>query len=130
MSASEIRHVLASQLHGDTAQSDGMQRTEAISGRTVGAQALWMGRTVVAPGARSAPHHHGVSETAIYVVSGTPVFSFRRDGQIIDVAASPGDYVFVPPHVAHVESNPGAEPAVVVIARTTQEAIAVNLETL
>lgn len=130
MSALEIHHIRASELHGDTAQSSGMQRTEAISGRTVGAQALWMGRTVVAPGARSAPHHHGISETAIYVVSGTPVFSFRRDGELVDVATSPGDYVFVPPNVAHVESNPGDEPAIVVIARTTQEAIAVNLETL
>jgi uncharacterized RmlC-like cupin family protein len=130
MSSSELRHVRAEELHGDTAQSSGMQRTEAISGRTVGAHALWMGRTVVAPGARSAPHHHGVSETAIYVVSGTPVFSFRRDGEVVDVATSPGDYVFVPPNLPHVESNPGEEPAVVVIARTTQEAIAVNLDAL
>ena len=44
---------------------------------------------------------------------------------------SPGDYVYVPPFVPHREENPSVdEEAVVVIARTTQEAIAVNLESL
>ena len=44
---------------------------------------------------------------------------------------SPGDYVYVPPFVPHREENPSPdEEAVVVIARTTQEAIAVNLESL
>ena len=43
----------------------------------------------------------------------------------------PGDYVFVPPYVPHVESNAeGDEEAVVVIARTTQEAVVENLESL
>lgn len=42
----------------------------------------------------------------------------------------PGDYVFVPPYVPHREENPGAEEAVVVIARSSQEGIVVNLESL
>jgi len=33
----------------------------------------------------------------------------------------------VPPHVPHREENPSAEHAVVVIARSTQEAIVVNV---
>ena len=60
-----------------TAQTSGMVRSAAISGDLVGAQALWMGRTVVLPGASSGDHHHGESETGIYVVSGHPVFVFR-----------------------------------------------------
>jgi uncharacterized RmlC-like cupin family protein len=44
---------------------------------------------------------------------------------------NPGDYVYVPPHVPHIEENPSPdEVAVVVIARTTQEAIVVNLHVL
>ncbi len=44
---------------------------------------------------------------------------------------SPGDYIFVPPYVPHREENPSAdEEAVVVIARSTQEAIVVNLPSL
>jgi uncharacterized RmlC-like cupin family protein len=43
----------------------------------------------------------------------------------------PGDYVFVPPFVPHREENPDPRTeAVVVIARTTQEAIVVNLDGL
>lgn len=46
----------------------------------------------------------------------------------IRLRTSPGDYIFVPPFVPHREENPDpAEEAVVVIARSTQEAIVVNL---
>ena len=42
-----------------------------------------------------------------------------------------GDYVYVPPYVPHREENPSPdEEAVVVIARSTQEAIVVNLPSL
>jgi uncharacterized RmlC-like cupin family protein len=81
----------------------------------------------VTGGARSSDHHHGASETGIYVVSGHPVFVFAADGAERRVETSPGDYVFVPPWVPHREENPGPEEAVIVIARTTQEAIVVNL---
>jgi uncharacterized RmlC-like cupin family protein len=44
---------------------------------------------------------------------------------------SPGDYVYVPPWVPHREENPDPDTeAVVVISRTTQEAIVVNLPDL
>src|SRR5215207_2299830 len=95
-----LHHVPGTRLSGDTAQTGGMLREEAISGASVGSDRLWMGRTTVAPATSSADHHHGESETAIYVVSGHPQFVFP-DG-----------------------------PAVVVIARTTQQAIVVNLPDL
>ena len=74
---SELRVIRGGQLSGGTAQTSGMQRSAAISGDLVGARDLWMGRTVVLPGASSGDHHHGESETGIYVVSGHPVFVFR-----------------------------------------------------
>ena len=47
------------------------------------------------------------------------------------VDTAPGDYIFVPPYVPHREENPDPDnEAVVVIARTTQEAIVVNLDGL
>jgi uncharacterized RmlC-like cupin family protein len=122
-------------LIGQTTQSSGMRRLEAISGKTVGAKSLWMGQTHVPASTASANHHHGASETAIYVVQGTPVFVFLDvDGDEpveTRIETGPGDYVFVPPYVPHREENPdpGSE-AVVVIARTTQEAIVVNLDGL
>lgn len=130
-----LHHVLPAGLLGDTGQTTGMRRLEAISGTTVGARNLWMGQTHVPAATASANHHHGESETAIYIVSGHPAFVFldvegdepaeRR------IQTEPGDYLFVPPFVPHREENPDPETeAVVVIARTTQEAIVVNLQEL
>jgi uncharacterized RmlC-like cupin family protein len=49
----------------------------------------------------------------------------------VRLRTAPGDYIFVPPFVPHREENPDpAEEAVVVIARSTQEAIVVNLPQL
>jgi uncharacterized RmlC-like cupin family protein len=108
-----------------------MRRLAGVSGTTVGSSRLWLGQTHVAPGLRSADHHHGESETAIYVVSGNPEFVFLEEGVERRIVTSPGDYVFVPPHVPHREENPDpATEAVVVIARSTQEAIVVNLASL
>ncbi len=128
-----LRLIRASSLSGDTAQTGGMVRTAAISGELTGAQALWMGRTVVPAGVSSGDHHHGVSETGIYVVSGHPVFVFRdpATGSVVRLETEPGDYVWVPPHVPHREENPSPDTeAVVVLARSTQEAIVVNVPAL
>jgi uncharacterized RmlC-like cupin family protein len=128
-----LHHVAPLGLSGDTAQTAGMTRIEAISGRTVGSRALWMGETHVAAATASGNHHHGESETAIYVVRGKPVFVFldEQTGAETRLETKPGDYVFVPPWVPHREENPDpANVAVVVIARTTQEAIVVNLPSL
>jgi uncharacterized RmlC-like cupin family protein len=130
-----LHHVPPSGLVGQTTQTAGMRRLEAISGKTVGARNLWMGQTHVPAATTSANHHHGESETAIYVVAGHPVFVFLDvDGDEpveTRIETAPGDYVFVPPYVPHREENPDpASEAVVVIARTTQEAIVVNLDAL
>jgi uncharacterized RmlC-like cupin family protein len=104
-----------------------MTRREAVSARTVGSERVWMGQTHVAGRTSSGDHHHGDSETAIYVVAGHPVFVFAEDGREVRLETAPGDYVFVPPFTPHREENPADEEAVVVIARSSQEAIVVNL---
>jgi uncharacterized RmlC-like cupin family protein len=128
-----LRLIRPADLSGATAQTSGMLRSAAISGDLVGAQSLWMGRTVLPPGVSSGDHHHGESETGIYVAAGNPVFVFRDPGTgaIERLQTEPGDYVWVPPHARHREENPSADTeAVVVIARSTQEAIVVNVDTL
>lgn len=125
-------HLIApSRLSQDTAQSSGMRRLEAISAKSVGSANLWMGQTHVAPATRSANHHHGHSETGIYVVSGHPAFVFFDGTTERRLVAEPGDYIYVPPWVTHREENPDDQnEAVVVIARSTQEAIVVNVPDL
>ena len=126
-----LAHVIAGTLSSSTAQTSGMTRLEAISGRTVGSEKLWMGETHVAPATNSGDHHHGEAETAIYVVSGQPRFVFVEDGEEVVFETNPGDYIFVPPYTPHREENSSPDvPAVVVIARTTQEGIVVNLPSL
>jgi uncharacterized RmlC-like cupin family protein len=125
-----LRHVRAGELSGDTAQSSGMDRRAAISGTLTGADALFMGETRMAPGTISANHHHGAVETAIYVVAGNPVFVYLEGGREVALRTEPGDYIYVPPFVAHREENPGKGEAVVVLARTAEESVVVNLASL
>ena len=75
--------------------------------------------------------------TALSERDGWPYGSVRFGGVTREVClacqpdAVPGDFVYVPPHVPHIESNEHSDhEAVVVIARTTQEAIVVNLDSL
>ncbi|CAM5456365.1 hypothetical protein SALBM311S_10104 [Streptomyces alboniger] len=133
-----VHHVRADDLDGGTAQTDGMRRFAAITGARVGSERMWMGQTRVAPATASADHHHGDSETAIYIVSGHPEFVFLADPteagaepEEVRLRTGPGDYIFVPPFVPHREENPDPDDeAVVVIARSTQEAVVVNLPSL
>jgi len=133
MSQPKLQLIPGGTLSSGTAQTSGMIRTAAISGDLTGAQALWMGRTIVRPATKSGDHHHGESETGIFVVSGHPVFVFRDpdSGELTRLETSPGDYIWVPPHVPHREENPSPDTdAVVVIARSTQEAIVVGVPSL
>jgi uncharacterized RmlC-like cupin family protein len=130
-SRTRVHHIRASELSADTAQTAGMQRFSAISGASVGSEKVWMGETYVSPSTASGNHHHGESETAIFVRNGHPEFVFHDGVQEVRIATAPGDYIFVPPYVPHREENPDPEnPAVIVIARSTQEAIVVNLPAL
>ena len=126
-----LHHTQHDALSEDTAQTPGMRRFEAISGKRSGSRKIWMGKNHVGPGLVSADHHHGEAETGIYVVSGHPVFVFLEDGAERRIETGPGDYVYVPPFVPHREENPAEdEEAVVVLARSTQEGIVVNLPSL
>jgi len=126
-----LHHAARGELDSDTAQTPGMRRFEALSARHGGTQRIWMGENHVGPEMNSGDHHHGEAETGIYVVSGHPEFVFLDDERNeTRIRTGPGDYVFVPPWVPHREENPHPEPAVVVLARSTQDGIVVNLPSL
>jgi uncharacterized RmlC-like cupin family protein len=126
-----VHHIKASEISSDTAQSEGMRRFAALTGRSVGSEKLWMGETHVSPATASDNHHHGEAETAVYVRSGNPDFVFHDGVREVRISTQPGDYIFVPPYLPHREENPDPNtPAEVVIARSTQEAIVINIPAL
>ena len=128
---SELRKVSPEDATADTAQTYGMVRRAGVCASTVGASKIWMGETRMAPGVVSGAHHHGENETSIYVLSGTPVFIYMAGDVEERIITKPGDYVYVPPFVPHIESNElSTEEAVVIIARSSQEAIVENLDSL
>ena len=55
---------------------------------------------------------------------------FLEDGVERRITTGPGDCVYVPPWVPHREENPSPDEPAVVLARSRQEAIVVNLPSL
>jgi uncharacterized RmlC-like cupin family protein len=109
--------------------SGAMLREAAIADSTVGAQKIWLGYVELGPGLISAVHHHGEAESGIYIISGNARF-FSGDALDQPQEAHAGDFVWVPPHLVHVEMNTSAsEPVRMVVARSTQASLTFNLPT-
>ncbi len=87
---------------------------------------LWAGRVVTEPGMVSGWHHHDANETSIYVVSG--VMRLEFEGYDGHVDAEAGDFVHVPAHTVHRESNPTDQPSVAVLARAGGGVPTVNVD--
>src|SRR3984885_5491983 len=105
--------------HDRTAQTPGMQRHAAIHKESVGTDRLWFGRVTCPPGMTSGPHHHGEAETAGHMLSGDRIRIYFGANYQEYVDVDPGDYLFVPAWVPHIEVNmSGTEPAEFVTART------------
>jgi uncharacterized RmlC-like cupin family protein len=115
-----VRVVRASELtSGDP--TPGMERQNAFE-----APGLWAGQVETAPGAVSGWHHHDSNESSLYVVAG--VLRLEFEGYDGHLDAGPGDFVHVPAHTVHRESNPTAEPSLAVIARAGDGIPTVNVE--
>ena len=86
-----LHHTGHDELTEDTAQTPGMRRFEAISGKRNGSRKIWMGKNHVGPGMVSSDHHHGEAETGIFVLRGHPVFVFLEDDVERRIETEPGD---------------------------------------
>jgi uncharacterized RmlC-like cupin family protein len=109
---------------GDLEPADptsGMARAKAFE-----VDKLWAGQVVTEPGAVSGWHHHDINDTSLYVVSG--VLRLEFEGQEGYVDAEAGDFVHVPAHTVHRESNPTDQPSVAVIARAGGGVPTVNVD--
>ena len=97
----------------------GMTRLEAVVLPDV-----WSGVALTEPGVRSGWHHHGSHDTVAYVVRG--VFQVETADGV--VRAEPGDFVHVPAHTVHRESNPTDVTAEVVLVRRGSGPVVVNVD--
>ena len=88
--------------------------------------AMWAGLGHTEPGAESGWHHHGDHETLLYQVSGRMRLESGPGGRDV-VESRPGDFVLVPAHTVHRESNPGGEVSTVVVARAGTGVVTVNV---
>lgn len=96
----------------------GPQHTEATK--------IWFGEVSNKPGYRSLPHHHGEAETGGYVVRGRARIYFGEDyAQWLDMA--PGDWVFVPPFMPHVEANMSVTDDLIWLTTRTPDNIVIDL---
>ena len=127
-SQQQVRVIKSHQFDANTPQTPGMQRVAAVSKEISGSQGLWAGITVVAPNVASGIHHHGETETIIYVVSGHAKMRWG-DRMQYEANVEPGDFIYVPPFAPHQEINPSPDtPSRWVIVRNSQEPVVINLE--
>jgi uncharacterized RmlC-like cupin family protein len=118
MAETPVRKVAAGALTPGPA-TRGLTREEAIV-----LDDIWSGRALTEPGAVSDWHHHGDHDSVVYVLSG----AFRVETSDDVVEARPGDFVHVPAHTVHRESNPTADVAEVVLVRRGTGPIVVNVD--
>ena len=110
----------------DTAQTPGMERRPAIDAAAVGASKIWFGTVTSEPNHKGPPHQHGEAETAAYVISGHVRVHYGENFEE-SVEAGPGDYLFVPAHLWHIEENPYDEPSEQFLARGPDN-IVINMD--
>jgi len=123
-----VRVVKGTDLDPNTAQTEGMSRSAAITHARAGADKLWAGTVTIHANAKTGPHHHGPVESVIYVVRGR---ARMRWGERLEYTAEagPGDFIYVPPYVPHQEINASRDqPLDCVLVRSGQEPVVVNLD--
>ena len=121
MSNDHVRKISSAE-RVDGPSTGGMDRFTAFESGT-----MWIGGAATHPGTTSAWHHHGEHESAIYVLSGPLRMEFGPGGaETFD--AGPGDFVYVPRHVIHRESNPGDVPADLMVVRAGTGDSVVNVD--
>ena len=104
------------------APTPGIVRKEAFD-----ADGVWAGVATTEPGVVSGWHHHGDHETYLYVLSGRFRLESGPAGRDV-LEGGPGDFVKIPAHAVHRESNPTAEEGRTVIVRIGRGPVVVNVE--
>ena len=119
--AERIHRIRAGEL-SDGPSTPGMLRSQAVA-----TDRVWAGMVHTEPGAFSGWHHHGEHESVIYVATGALRMESGAHGQDV-FDAQPGDFVYVPPHAVHRESNTTDIVATLIVTRSGQGPSVINVE--
>ena len=95
----------------------GFSYLAGVSASTAGAKGICLLLLTMPAGGRGLAHRHEQHETAIYTVSGE-IHTWWGDDLGEHTVSRAGDFLYIPPGVAHLPVNLGPEPAVCLIART------------
>lgn len=79
-------------------------------------ESFWAGWVATDPEAASGWHHHGDHDTVIYVLTGRMTIESAEGGQQA-VCAAPGEWLHIPRHTVHRETNPDPTAASAVVIR-------------
>ena len=109
-----------------TLSSGGCVRVSGVGPQHTDATRIWFGQVSNEPGYRSLPHHHGEAETGGYVLRGMARIYFG-EGYTRWLDMAPGDWVFVPPYMPHVEANMSVSEELVWLTTRTPDNIVINL---
>ena len=110
-----------------TAQTAGAHRRAGISNSNTDASRIWLGKVHTPAGYASGKHHHGEAETAGYVFKGRAFILYGEDyDQRVELEE--GDFIFVPPHVPHIEGNLSDTEELIWMTARTPDNIVVNLD--
>ncbi len=119
--AERIRRIRAGEL-SEGPSTPGMLRNQAVA-----TDRVWAGMVHTEAGASSGWHHHGEHESVIYVATGALRMESGAQGRDV-FDAQPGDFVYVPPHAVHRESNTTDVGATLVVTRSGQGPSVINVE--
>ena len=102
-------------------QTPGIRRRQAFAGED-----RWVGHVETRPGEWSGWHHHGETDTYMYVLSGGLEFEFGADRE--RVLVGPGDFALMPAGVIHRERTTPGGPGELVLVRLGPGPAVVNVD--
>lgn len=102
-------------------QTPGIRRRQAFAGED-----RWIGHVETQPGEWSGWHHHGETDTYLYVLDGELEFEFGSDGET--VAVGRGEFAHVPAGVVHRERTTPGTPGQIVLVRIGSGPAVVNVD--
>lgn len=111
----------------DQDQTSQARRFAGVTPRNTEVEHLWFGKVYTAVGEASDPHHHGIAETGGYVLQGSAFLRFGENFEEV-VYADEGDFIFVPPHLPHIEGNASRTKELIWLTTRQPDNIVVNLQ--